>query len=135
MVKIIDGEIVPDDDPRAVEWERRQRQSQGWNDKRLRGNATPGGGADGSQYNNAFARMGFPQGSGAQGGQPQGQSPFQGINEKLTELGLRPWNIGEYIVEPVFTVALILALVFYGFPGLVVVAVIWFVFGRTQRQA
>ena len=136
-MKIIDGEIVQDDDPRAVEWERRQRQNQGWNDPRLRGgNGAQQGTGGGPPYNNAFARMGYaPQGGVGQQGQFQGQSPFQGINQKLSELGLRPWNIGDNVVEPIFIVALILALVFYGFPGLVVVGVIWFVFGRTPRQA
>lgn len=122
MVKIIDGEIVQDDDPRAIEWERRQRQNYGWNDPRLRGSQAPP-----SQNNQ------FPPGGGHQG-QIQGQSPFQGINEKLAQFGLRPWRIGENVVEPVFTVALILALVFYGLPGVVIVAVIWYMFGRNQRQ-
>ena len=134
MVKIIDGEIVQDDDPRAIEWERRQRSNQGWSDPRLR--AGSGGQqmtAGNPSYNDTFARMGVPSRGGGQGG--QAQSPFQGINEKLSEFGLRPWSIGDYVVEPVFTVALILALVLYGFPGVIVVGVIWFIFGRTQRQA
>ena len=136
MVKIIDGEIVQDDDPRAIEWENRQRRNQGWNDPRLRGgNGSQQGPNTNPSYGNAFARMGAPSGGGGQDVQNRGESPFQGINQKLSEFGLRPWSIGEYVVEPIFTVALILALVLYGFPGLVVVGVIWFVFGRTQRQA
>ena len=135
MVKIIDGEIVQDDDPRAIEWERRQRQSQGWNDSRLRGDHRNQQETTGSpSFASAFGRMGNPPSGGGQNSQMEGRSPFQEINEKLSGLGLRPWSIGDYVVEPIFTVALILAFVLYGFPGLAVVGIIWFFFGRTQRQ-
>ncbi len=135
MVKIIDGEIVQDDDPRALEWERRQRQSQGWSDPRLRNQ-----GQQQAQYQQqgmgamgAFGNMmGNVGGGNAQPG--QAPSPLQGINNRLSEMGLRPWNIGQYVVEPVFTVALVLALVFYGVKGLMVVGIVWYMFGRTNLQ-
>ena len=141
MVKIIDGEIVQDDDPRAIEWERRQRQSQGYNDPRLRNNQywqqqqqgpqeqQGSMGAFGGQFGRGMGRAGAP-GTNQQG---HGQSPFDGINQRLSEFGFRPWNIGGNVVEPIVTVALILALMFYGFRGVIVVAIVWYLFGRSRQ--
>ncbi|XP_065063475.1 protein FAM241B-like [Rhopilema esculentum] len=136
MVKIIDGEIVQDDDPRAIEWERQQRQGQGWNDPRLRNSRNNSKQQSTTQSPaGAFGRMG--QGPMAQGqaNPQQGASPFQALNEKLSDFGLRPWNVGDHVIEPIFQVALILALVFFGFQGLIVVGVLWYMFGRTPRHA
>lgn len=136
MVKIIDGEIVQDDDPRAIEWERRQRQNQGYSDPRLRNNQNEqqqqqgSMGAFGGLFGGGMGRAGAP-GAGHQQG--QGQSPFDGINQRLSEFGLRPWNIGGNVVEPIVTVALILALVFYGLRGVMVVAIVWYLFGRSRQ--
>ncbi len=138
MVKIIDGEIVADDDPRAVEWERRQRQSQGWSDPRLRNAASQQsqyGAPQGSGLGaSSMFGMGNMMGGAAPNAQPgqHPQSPLQGINDRLSEMGLRPWNVGEYVVEPIFTVALVLALVFYGIKGMMVVGIVWYLFGRSN---
>eukprot|EP00794_Sanderia_malayensis_P012299 gene12299-13567_t len=130
MVKIIDGEIVPDDDPRAVEWERRQRQQQGWSDPRLRQSQQQQQQSGTGLGRSAFGLGGMMGGGAAQHPGQRVGSPFQGINNKLMEMGLQPWNVGAYVIEPIFTVAFLLALVFYGIKGLIIVGVVWFLFQR-----
>lgn len=119
MVKIIAGEIVQDDDPRAQRLQNQQQRNNqpfpnAWN-------RTGGGGGGGRG------------GAGQIGGQrqpPQQQqqqaSPFDAVNDKLRQFGLNDLNIQGHVIEPVFMVAAVLCLVFYGIPGLLVVAVVWY---------
>lgn len=131
MVKIIDGEIVQDDDPRAIEWEKQQRQNHGWSDPRLRAGFNQQQQHGAETQNRPDTGTGMFGLGGMMGGQGQpGNSTFQGINQKLSEMGLRPWNIGGYVVKPVFTIALVIAALFYGVRGMLIVAIIWYLFGR-----
>jgi len=125
MVKIINGEVVPDNDPRAQEWTRRQNtpsysQNNTNTNTRARtsniGNSNTG--SNSSQQNT---------GGGAQ------QSPLVDVNNRLRGLGVPNFQLAGQVVEPVFTVAALLALVFWGFPGLLIVAVVWYIMTRQNQ--
>ncbi|XP_066915125.1 protein FAM241B-like [Clytia hemisphaerica] len=117
MVKIINGEIVPDDDPRAQRFTQQQQRNN-------------------QPFPNAWQRAGN-QGNQAQPNRQQQQqqqqqpSPLTEINNRLRGFGINDVNIQGNVIEPIFLVAAVLALVFYGFPGLLIVAVVWFL---TTRQ-
>ncbi|EDO33771.1 predicted protein [Nematostella vectensis] len=115
MVTIIDGEIVQDDDPRAQAYKNRNRRpenssSQGsFHQTQRNGRAPPG-----------------PGGLGA-------GSMFDQFNNKLIELGFPRWNIGDNVVEPIVSVALLLALVFFGIKGVLMVAVVCYLLRQAHR--
>ena len=131
MVKIINGEIVQDDDPRAVEWARLQSQRQSVTQRRQQtGQGMQGQGQGMGLFGGLQGAFG--SGQGRQEPQPAQaqQSPFQGINEKLAGMGIPRWNIGQNVVEPLFSVIFVLALIFYGVRGLLMAGLLWFMFGR-----
>ena len=110
MVKIIgNGEIVQDDDPRAQRLQNQQQR----NDQPLP-----------NAWNNI-------RGGDGGGNQQQEPSPFNAVNIKLRQFGINDLNFRGYVIEPVFMVAAVLSLVFYGIPGLLIVAVVWYM--TTQR--
>ncbi|XP_057308932.1 protein FAM241B-like [Hydractinia symbiolongicarpus] len=111
MVKIIGGEVVQDDDPRAIEWERRQNRT-----------AQGGLGRPTDTVHN------FAQGVRQDPNQP----PLVAINNRLRGFGIPDFNVGGHVIEPLFSVAGVLALVFWGLPGLLIVAVVWYVMTRQQ---
>ena len=88
MVTIINGEIVQDNDPRAQEFRNRGRRQQEQQHQRTRG----------SQNQN------YPP-------VQQGGSIFDQLNDRLISAGFPRWNLGQNVVEPIVSVALILALV------------------------
>lgn len=111
MVRILsNGDIVPDDDPRA-----QQRSSR-------------------SSGSSARPRQGYVQhddnnyqqgGMGAQGG--QSVSIFTVVNQKLLGYGLPRFNVGPYVVEPIVLVGLVIAGLLMGIPGLIFAALLFFV--------
>nr|XP_004210717.1 protein FAM241B-like [Hydra vulgaris] len=99
MVKIINGEIVQDDDPRAKAWVQKKNSSQ-----RLSSN----------NYNrHQETSIGE-------------RSPVDEINNRLRGFGIPNLTLAGHIVEPVFLIAAVVALVMWGFIGLLVVALIWY---------
>ena len=110
MVKIIAGEIVQDDDPRVQQLKNQQQR----NNRPLPNTWNRGG--DGG---NAHSAQRQPQ--------QQQLSPLDAVNDKLRQFGINDLNFQGHVIEPVFIVAAVLCLVFYGIPGVLIVAVIWYV--------
>lgn len=117
MVKIINGEVVPDDDPRAQEWMRRQRQP----------------GSSQSPFPNAWQHQQQQQGGAGGRQQMNEQSPTVEINNRLRAFGLSDLRLGQHVIEPMYLVAAVLGLVFWGIPGILIVAAIWFFMTRQQQ--
>ena len=51
---------------------------------------------------------------------------FTNLNERLLAAGLPRWNIGPYPVEPIVSVAAVLAVMFLGLSGFLIVALLFF---------
>lgn len=66
---------------------------------------------------------------------PDATSIFAGLNRRLTGFGVPTWRIGANTVEPVASAAFVLALVFFGLPGLVLAVVIFFIIKLSQQGA
>ena len=116
MVTIINGEIVQDDDPRAHAYrERNRRESQ-----------------------RTEQPAGQPHYMGRS--QPAGEAPagglgvFSELNTRLLNAGFPRWNVGQNVVEPVASVALILALIFFGLRGVLLVGLVWFLIRQSQAH-
>ncbi|KAL8597431.1 hypothetical protein ACOMHN_050929 [Nucella lapillus] len=114
MVKILsNGDIVPDDDPRA----------QGTSSRGNRGN------------NSNRPRQGFVQhadhdqepGQGMYMGGGQQVSVFNTVNHKLLALGIPRFTVGQFTFEPIVSIGFLLAGVFFGLPGLIFAAVLFIV--------
>lgn len=108
MVTIINGEIVADSDPRAQEYRnrgRRQERQQGQSQQQQ-----------------------LTYGTHDQQQNPNGQEGglFTQLNNRLLTAGFPRWNLGQYVVEPIMSVSLILALVLFGLRGVLLVGVVWF---------
>ena len=112
MVTIINGEIVQDNDPRAQEFRNRGRRQQEQQHQRTQG----------SQNQN------YPP-------VQQGGSIFDQLNDRLISAGFPRWNLGQNVVEPIVSVALILAVVLFGFQGLLLVGVLWLITQQSRRWA
>ncbi|XP_069123723.1 LOW QUALITY PROTEIN: protein FAM241B-like [Argopecten irradians] len=115
MVKILsNGDIVPDNDPRAS------------------------GGSAGSSSSSSQPRQrqGFVRHDDA-GPQQYGQqvSIFEIANQKLLGLGIPSWNLGQYTVQPIVTVGCLIALMIFGLPGIIFAAVLFFVVNWSQQSS
>ncbi|XP_033756093.1 protein FAM241B-like [Pecten maximus] len=114
MVKILsNGDIVPDNDPRA---------------------STATGSSSNSQQ--PRQRQGFVRHDEA-GQQQYGQqvSIFEIANQKLQGLGIPSWNLGQYTVQPIVTVGCLIALMVFGLPGIIFAAVLFFVVNWSQQSS
>ena len=110
MVTIINGEIVQDNDPRAQEFRNRGRRQE----QQQRGQ---------QQWTHS---QNLPQ--------EQGGSMFDQLNNRLISAGFPRWNLGQNVVEPIVSVALILALVLFGFKGVLLVGVAWFIMQQSRQR-
>lgn len=125
MVTIINGEIVPDSDPRAKAYRER------------RNNSSPGQSSTRAVYQN-YNR----DNQGIQdGGQNNDNSPFTEINNYLRRLGIPQFTLAGRVIEPVVLIGALLVVLFFGLPGLLLMGVIYFVLssgmgnsGVNQRQ-
>ncbi|XP_071808589.1 protein FAM241B-like [Asterias amurensis] len=107
MVRILEnGDIVADNDPRA------QQSSHSGNAPRNRA------GRMGYVHDNSEPHQYGHQGQGAGVHQGQQVSVFQSLNQRLIGLGIPSFNIGTYRIEPLVTVGFLLAMLFFGLPGL-----------------
>ncbi|KAJ8319202.1 hypothetical protein KUTeg_004293, partial [Tegillarca granosa] len=108
MVKILsNGDVVPDDDPRAQSSSSR--------------------GSSSSRPRQGFVRhddVGNQQGMYAQG---QQVNVFDTFNQKLINMGIPRFNVGPYVVEPIVLVGFVLAGLLMGMPGLLFAAILFFV--------
>lgn len=112
MVTIINGEIVQDNDPRAQEFRNRGRRQE----QQQRG-----------QQQQQWTHSQNPP-------QEQGGSMFDQLNNRLISAGFPRWNLGQYVVQPIVSVALILALVLFGFKGILLFGVVWFIMLPSRRR-
>ena len=126
MVTIINGEIVPDSDPRAKAYRERKN-----NTNRAQTNSRSS-----SEYGPRTTQQ-------IQDGGPQNNanSPFTDINNYLLRVGIPRFSLGGTVIEPIILIAAILVIMFIGLPGLILMAIIYFVFssglgnaGPGQRQ-
>jgi hypothetical protein len=122
MVTIINGEIVPDNDPRAKAYrERRSNTNRGQTNARTANENAP--------------RI-------QDGGQNNANSPFTEMNNYLIRVGIPRFTLAGTVVEPIILIAALVALILFGLPGLVLMAIGYFVFssaglgnpGPNQRQ-
>ncbi|XP_062576976.1 protein FAM241B-like [Saccostrea cucullata] len=118
MVRILsNGDIVPDDDPRAQQ-------------------AAGNRGSNSPRPRQGFVQHDSDQQPGAGRGflgQGDGQvSVFTLINQKLLDLGIPRFSVGPYVVEPIATVGMILATLLFGLPGLLFGAVLFLVVMSSQ---
>ncbi|GFR96086.1 chromosome 10 open reading frame 35 [Elysia marginata] len=100
MVRILaNGDIVPDDDPRARSSQPTQRQN----------SRVP------------------PRQDQAGDNRQQGQqiSIFQVLNQKLLDFGIPRFSIGDLAVEPIVSVGLLLSLVLFGIHGLIFAGILF----------
>ncbi|XP_050394687.1 protein FAM241B [Patella vulgata] len=59
-------------------------------------------------------------------------SIFDSLNQRLLALGLPRWNAGPYVIEPIVSVAFLLAGLFLGIPGLLMGLVLFGVVKLSQ---
>ena len=59
---------------------------------------------------------------------------FQTWNQKLLELGIPRWSIGNHVVEPLVTVMALFVLLLAGFQGLLFLGILYFVVQMSQRR-
>lgn len=112
MVTIINGEIVQDNDPRAQAYRQRGSQQE-----------------HSIQSRNRQQNMASPGVGGIGTG-----SIFDQLNNKLLSAGFPRWSMGQHVIEPIHSVALILALVFFGLRGILFVGLIWFLLKQSQAR-
>ena len=112
MVTIINGEIVQDNDPRARAYRERQDNANRpqINSRRSNENA--------SQSNQRFQ----------DGRQNYANSPFTDINNYLLRAGIPRFTLAGNVVEPVFLIAALIVVILAGLPGLLLMAIVYFVF-------
>lgn len=115
MVRILsNGDIVPDDDPRAQQSSSRSTYT----------------GTSSTRPRQGFIRnddnAGYQQG-GQAGMGGQSVSIFTVINQKLLGYRLPRFNVGSYVIEPIVLVAFVLAGMLMGLPGLLFAAILFFV--------
>lgn len=113
MVTIINGEIVQDNDPRAQEFRNRGRRQE----QQQRGQ---------QQQQWTHGQNPAPE--------HQGGSIFDQLNNRLISAGFPRWNLGQNVVEPIASVALILALVLFGIQGVLLVGVVWFLMQQSRQR-
>lgn len=120
MVKIINGEVVQDDDPRAIEWMQHQNLK----------NHTNNRSAPNESYQQQQSQQ---QAAGGFQGVGDLQNIVLNINNKLRAFGLNDLHVGDHVVEPIFLVAGVLALVFWGVPGIFIILISWYVYNRRHN--
>lgn len=112
MVTIINGEIVQDNDPRAQEFRNRGRRQE--QQQRRPQHQWP------HSQNPPHEQL--------------GRSIFDQLNNRLISAGFPRWNLGQNVVEPIVSVALILALVLFGIQGVLLVGVVWFIMQQSRQR-
>ena len=112
MVTIINGEIVQDNDPRAQEFRNRGRRQE-------------------QQPRQSQQQWTHSQNPPHEQG---GGSIFDQLNNRLISAGFPRWNLGQNVVEPIVSVALILALVLFGIQGVLLVGVAWFIMQQSRQR-
>lgn len=82
---------------------------------------------------NYFEQQPQQQGHGEAGA--QGQTVFDTWNQKLLEMGVPRWNIGNHVVEPIMTILALVTLLFMGLQGLLFLGILYFVVKFSQRSS
>lgn len=130
MVTIINGEIVPDNDPRAKAYRERKSNTNRQESTSRTANENARTNGRGTQYGRQDNVNNNNQ-----------ASPFTEINNYLLRVGIPRFTLAGTVVEPIILIAALLVLVFFGLPGLILMAIAYFVFssglgnsGVNQRQ-
>ena len=108
MVYILDGQVLPDDDPRV-----QQRKRSG-----------------GEQSSQAHYRSNMSAAAGRHTNRvrPQVSQGLIGhVNQQLTAYGVPKFSIAERVVEPIALVGGIILLMVFGVKGLLLGGVVWFI--------
>lgn len=120
MVTIINGEIVPDDDPRAQAYrQRRNNASRRDTSERatsFRGQTSEQGDTRNPNTNNV-------QGAGARG---TANSMFYNVNNRLLDAGLPRLTVAGRVIEPLILIGVVLGVIFLGLRGLALIGVVYF---------
>ena len=66
--------------------------------------------------------------------QYQAPTLFEVWNQKLLQLGIPQWNIGNHVVEPLMSVMMLVVLLFFGIQGLLFLGLLYFVVKMSQRS-
>ena len=61
-------------------------------------------------------------------------SIFDGLNQRLLDVGLPRWNLGEHVIEPIVTVGFLLAFLLMGFRGVLFAGLLFAVNKMSQRR-
>lgn len=120
MVRIVNGVVVDDDDPRARQSRDRPAQAGGFGRIRHRPAQEEGAGHRGQAA---------PGGPAAE----HHVSPLATANEKLLALGIPRLEIAGYQLEPLVLVGFVLAFILMGPPGLLF-GIVLFYLHHTQTQ-
>ena len=112
MVRIVNGCVVDDDDPRARRGQDRQPRQGGY------------GRIHQQQQQDEQVRGQVPHGHGAPG--VHQVSPLATANEKLKSLGIPTLQVAGYQLEPLVMVGFVLAFCLMGLPGLLLGCVLFY---------
>ena len=82
--------------------------------------------------NNPSLNPGHFQGNHDEHRQPM-PSMFDEWNQKLLQLGIPRWNIGDHVVEPLQTACAVFVLLFFGLQGLLLMGLLYFVVKMSQQ--
>ena len=114
MVTIINGEIVPDNDPRAqAYWQRKNNSS---------ARETTEGEPRQTSPRNQTSRSGQRNGTNVQ----NGGSMFYDVNNRLLEAGIPRLTFAGRVFEPLVLIGIMLAVIFLGLRGLMLIGLIYF---------
>jgi hypothetical protein len=114
MVKVLaNGDIVPDNDPRA----------------QSTGSGSPGPGTGGPRQQ-GFINHNYNDNRGG-----PSVSLFDTINQRLAAAGVPTWHAGPYAVEPVVSLGFLVSLLVAGFRGLLFSGVLFLVVKYSQSGA
>ena len=117
MVTIINGEIVPDNDPRAKAY--RERKSNQNSQSQTRNRSTNQNATTDREIQN--------------GGRNDRNSPVTEINNYLVNAGMPRLNMGGTVIQPIFLIAALLVIIFMGPSGILIIGIGYFLYVQSQR--
>eukprot|EP00117_Sycon_ciliatum_P011760 scpid71760/ scgid13096/ len=122
MVRVVNGVLVDDDDPRA-QGNRGRREQRGVQ-----------GGIHQHQPQE-HDQAGYGAARGPHAAQPGHHvSPLDTANEKLLSLGIPRLQVAGYQLEPIVMVGFVLAFMLMGLPGVLLGAVLFYLHHNQQRN-
>ncbi|XP_039273263.2 protein FAM241B-like [Styela clava] len=125
MVRILaNGDVVQDDDPRlqqrtntGTRYGTINSQDSGYDEQQ-----SAGGAGDAMPYH------------GGQAHYQEGPTLFDTWNQKLIDIGIPRWNIGNNTIEPLMTVMFLLVMLIFGLPGLMFLGLLYLIIRISNRN-